>query len=230
MNLTGSLYGEVMDLIEIAWISIPTIYKLFAASQAGARDLCLRTLKMVDDLEYRELKLTILRAKLHLFLAALHLHDKSENMNTNAVENINHELDSVSKLQEEIEKDEVNMALNHHITFTKAYLFYKIRIGRFLQNEKPNKKKHFMKKSEEILQMIKQCDDFLAPLGEFYDVERCKLAILSSKIALRSLKTRRGIEVKITERIKQAIGVFNVYNLKRLEISANYQFAKIRFK
>ena len=60
----------------------------------------------------------------------------------------------------------------------------------------------------------------LMPLGDHYDVERCKLALLGSKITLKNLKTRRGIEMKITERIKGAIGVFNVYNLKRLEISA----------
>ena len=146
-------------MIEIAWISIPTIYRLFAASEASARDLCLRTLKNIDDLEYRDSKLAILRAKLHLFLASLHLHERHEY--TNAFHNINTELDSVAKIQEELPKEEeVHMALSHHTTFTRAYVYYKIRTGRFLQHEKTEKKKHLIKKYEEILQMLKQSDDF----------------------------------------------------------------------
>ena len=192
-----------MDLIEIAWIAIPTLFKLFAASEAGARDLCLRTLKMIENLEYRDVRLSVLRAKLHLFLASLYLREKNEDINT--LLNINSELSYVSKMEQEIQKDEFSMSLSHHVTFTKAYVYYKIRKGRFLQQEKGDKKKHLMKKSEEIMQMLKQCEDFLAPLDASYDVERCKLTILISKIILKNLKARKVLKARLLTRLKSLL-------------------------
>lgn len=223
--MLGTRYGEIIDVIEIAWIAIPTLYKLLAANESGARDLCLRAIKMLKDLEYPDQKLYLLRAKLHLFLTSFYIHE--HNNDTNAYQTIHAELDYVSKLQGEIQNEEHRKALMHHVMFTKAYLYFKIRIGRFLQHEKQEKKKHLMKKYEEILQLLKQCEEYLASLNDFYDPERCKVAILISKIIL---KTRKGIEAKITDKVKSAIGVFSVYNLKRLEITANYQFALIRLQ
>jgi len=78
--------------------------------------------------------------------------------------------------------------------------------------------------------MLKQCEDLLASLGDEYDVERCKVALFCSKIIHTNMKTRSVIDIKIADRIKLAIGVFSVYNLKRLEIYANYKFALMRLK
>ena len=180
---------------------------------------------MVEDLEYRDQKLWKLRAKLHLFLASLSIHEKNDN--ANVYQAINTELEFVSKLQGDIQDIENQKALSYHVAFTKAYLYYKIRTGRLLQHEKPEKKKHLKKKYDEILQMLKQCEDILSTLSDFYDVERCKVSILISKIIWKS---RKGIDAKNTDKVKSAIGVFSVYNLKRLEIIANYQLALIRLK
>lgn len=215
-------------MIEIAWIVIPTLYKLFAVSESGARDQCLKALKMINNLGLQDARLSLLKAKLHLFLSSLYIHDKNENLTLFA--NVTSELEAVAKIQAELKETETGTVLNHYNCLTQAYLFYKIRKRHLKQQQSSDKKNHVMKKYDEILQMLKQCDDLLATLGDEYDVERCKVALLCSKIVLRNVKTRNVIDIKIAEKIKLAIGVFSVYNLKRLEIYANYQFALVRLK
>ena len=215
-------------MIEIAWITIPTMYRLFAASESGARDLCLRALKMINNLELQDPRLALLSAKLHLFLASIYMHDKNEDIDLYI--NVNVELEAIKKAQALIQDSEVITVLSYYTCLTEAYLYYKMRKRHLKRANKSDKKGQVMKKYDEILQMLKQCDEYLALLGDEYDVERCKVALFCSKIILRNVKTRNVIDVKIAERIKVAIGVFGVYNLKRLEIYANYKFALIRLK
>lgn len=209
------------------WVAIPTLFKLISTRESGARDLALRALSIINDIKYEDGRICLLRAKLHLFLASIYLHEKSEE--GTVVNTINSELEDIEKIQEGIQKDDVHKALKYYTAFTKANMYYKIRKGRYTKFEKTDHKKH-SKKYEDILQILKECDALLLDLGEEYDVERCKVAIMTSKITLRTLKTRRGIDAKNAERVKLSIGIFGAYNLKRLEVAANYQLALIRLK
>jgi len=101
---------------------------------------------MTKNLEIQDPRLSLLQAKLHLFLTSLYLHDKNEEMTL--LLNVNSELEAVTKLQAEIKKSDVNTALSHYTCLTQAYLYYK-------NTEKTHQAKRQFRQKETLPQEIR---------------------------------------------------------------------------
>ena len=167
----------------------------------------------------------MLKAKLRLFLVSLYLYDKNDSSNT--INTITAELESVSKAQVDIIDSEVYAALGCSVVFAEAFLYYKVRKGRFLQSETQDKRKRLKKKFEDILALLKRAEELASELGSNYNLEAAKISILTSKVGLKNSSMTKGVDHKSMERIKAAIAVFHAHRSKRLEISANYQYALV---
>ena len=222
----GSLHGETLDLVEICWLAIPTLFKLISTRESGARDLALRALAVLEQLEQIEdIRLVLLKAKLRLFLASLYLHQKHDA--EVSVSTIHSELEEVEKVRDQIKNDQnTRTALSYYIVFTKANCYNRHKKGAYVQS-------NHMKKSEEnklkidyeqILGLLKECDIFLKHLDYRYEIERYKVANLTGSIRR---KTSKPIETALIERVLAAKLGFNAYGLKRLEIQSMYIYTQL---
>lgn len=231
----GSLYGETLDLIEILWIAIPTLFKLISTRESGARDLALRALTMLQLLDIKDDRVMLLKAKLHLFLASLYLYEK-DNADFSA-NTVTSELEDVEKIQEQIQDDKIHTALSHYVAFTRGVFYHRHKKESSHHNHGHKHTHHDGKKhslahlhlhshgeDDQVLQLLKECDAFLKDLDHLYDIERCKVSLLSAHLLW---KCEQINEPTLVERIKSSIGIFNVYKLKRLELKATYLYAQI---
>ena len=217
-------HNQVLDTLEIAWLAIPTLFKLIVPSQSEARDLALRSLNLIYNSDfYQDPRMKLLKAKLKLFLVSLYLFDKNDNNIT--IKTIMAELESITKSQKEIVDSDTFAAIGSSVVFAEAFMYYKVRKGRFLQQETTDKKKRVKKKFEEILALLKRADEIALELGPSYNLESSKIALLTSKAGLKNYSMNRGLDSKTMERVKAAINLFHTHRLKKLELTANYQYA-----
>lgn len=226
----GTLYGETIDLIEICWIAIPTLFKLISTRESGARDLALRALTMLQSLDIKDDRILLLKAKLHLFLASLYLYEKNEaDLSINTV---NSELEDVEAIQEHIQDDKIHIALSHYVAFTRANFYHRYKKPGYTHKRHHSQHSledtiltHSKSEYDQVLKLLRECEVFLKDLDHSYDIERCKIALLTAHVLWKYGQVN---DPAIAEKVRDTIGVFNVYKLQRLEVKATYIYAQIR--
>ena len=96
-------------------MAIPTLFKLISTRESGARDLALRALAILEQLEITDSRLLLLKAKLRLFLASLYLHEKNDA--DISVSTIYSELEEVERVQEQITDEKIQASLSYCVAF-----------------------------------------------------------------------------------------------------------------
>lgn len=220
------MYGETLDLIEICWLAIPTLFKLISTRESGARDLALRALTVLELLEIKDNRLLLLTAKLRLFLASVYLHEKGDV--EVSISTIHSELEAVEKIRDQFEDETTQVALSYYVAFTKANSYYRHKKSEYLQSHLKKHEDNMLLNlkidHEQILQLLKECEGLLKNLDYTYDVERCKVANLTGSILWKISKVN---DSAIIDRITAAMSGFSAYKLKRLEVQSVYTYARL---
>lgn len=210
------LREEVLDVIEICWMAIPTLYRLISTRKAEARDLALNGILMLNKLNKLNHKRTqILKAKLHLFLASIYIEEKKHDDNRTI---ITEELDSIETVCKYIHDEEAIKALKFYKQFTLAIFYSKMlrKHKHEITNLEENQKK--------LSGLLNACNNSLKGLAVEYEIEKAKVDLLEAKVMLQS---PFDISSPLQERVKKSIGTFKSSGLKRLEIRANYLYVQI---
>ena len=179
---------------------------------------------MLEKLDFENERVQLLRAKLHLFLVWVYL-DKQQ-FEKSTLRLVNSELEAVELIQSELTDSNASTALSYYHDFARVIVFNKMKKG----FHNPRDKWKNIKKYEELITMLLKCDQHLSELPQEYEVERCKVTMRYSKFFQKPSTVRRGIDTRLEYRLNEAIKLFNRYGLKRLELDAHYQLARLRLK
>lgn len=216
----------MIEIIEILWLAVPTCYKIFSSRMSSAITLGTVVLGRLNDLAVQDERLLHLKLKLHLFLSGLYIyHDKEAQLTYNA---INAENDAVEKGLLEVPENMLRIGFNFSAVFTKTFFYYKLKKGRFPQSDKlvsTGREERFHNVAKTLKDV---CEPILKHLDHNFDIERTQVVLLVCKTIISA---KRGkIEAKFKEKLKNCINFLAKSNCKRLEMKANYLFAKIQLQ
>lgn len=178
----------------------------------------------LHELTTKDERLVHLNMRLHLFLCALYIyHDKEAQLTFNA---ISAENEAIEKMLMDVSDETLRNGFMFSAAYAKTFFFYKLKKGRYPQSDK------FVSNGREeryhnVAKTLKDtCEPILKKLDSNYDVERAQLVILVCKTIISA---KRGkIDQKFKEKLKSCINSLANNNCKRLEMQANYLFAKIQ--
>ena len=180
----------------------------------------------LHEIKTKDQRLAQLKIKLHLFLSALYIyHDKEAQLTFNA---INAENEAIEKNLMDVPEESTRNGFMFSAAYTKTFFFYKMKKGRYPQGDR------FVSKGREerfhnVAKTLKDvCEPILKKLDHNFDVERAQVVILACKTIISA---KRGkIEPKFKEKLKHCIACLSKSDCKRLEMQANYLFAKIQLQ
>ena len=177
---------------------------------------------MLNSLKIDDKRAYMLKAKIHLLLASIYLHenkDKEQTINT-----IHYQLEKVDEVQANIIDDRLHTALTYYKAFLRSHFYYKLKRDHYPSPQKRAQKfKTFEKSMKEIMHLLRECQTSLSDLDEKFEVERAKTIILQAKITIKC----KQFDNQMLEKVEDAISVFSKHSLKRLEVTANYLYSKI---
>ena len=213
---------KTKDTIEIFWLAIPTVFKVFAARASSCISVCSTVLGRIGDLDLPEDNFVMLKIKLHFFLFGVYASHKKD------AQAIYAELIALEKLKGNLEDDKIRLHISVEIAFAKAYFFYKLKKGKYSKSDQiivgENEKRY-----RNVINLIREnCDTVLAKMDDSFEVERGRVAILVCKILVN---IEGGIaEDTFKQRVRSAIEIFGKYGCKRLELQANFLMVRLQQK
>ena len=213
--------------MEILWLAVPTCYKIFSNRSSSAITLGSIVLGRVHELTIKDQRLVNLSLRLHLFLNALYIyHDKDAQTTLNA---INYKNENLQKTLKDVTDEGMRDGFRFSLEFARAFFFYKLKRGRYSGSAEVAAKMQGEGRYHNVVKILKDiCEPILKPLDNSYDVERAQVTILACKTIISA--KRGNIEPKFKEKLKTSIESLSQCNCKRLEMQANYLFAKIQLQ
>lgn len=208
------------DLIEILWVSIPTLYKIFSPS--GAIWTASTVLGRVNELGLKSDRFTLLKVKLHLFLFAVINSEKKDAMALYL------ELTELKVLKDNIEDPQLKQSVKIEFNFAEAHFRYRLK-----------KRKYINSKNSQISEDLKKYKFALATLKEALVLAEKsqnsahmvgRISLLECKIFV-SIK-QETLPPTLMKRLCAAIEHFSMVTnpSRRLELQANFLLAKLHLK
>jgi len=214
----------VLELMEILCLAIPTLFKIISPRGTGAMEAARRAEQILNKFTENNFRVSIIRIKLSLFLAALHMsakNDVSENF-------------TLAKIQLKLTQEEVEKVKTHEcapllfavVAIGFAYYFYKGYKKNCLNpKEFPNKQAV----NTRIDSLFKKIEFLAAPILKTDET----LKVAKAKISLMRCKTRNpqaGLEKQLLEDMREAVIVLTEYKSLRLIMKAHYLYAGLKIE
>ena len=218
---------KAQDIIEILWIAIPTCFKIFSGRMDSTISLASTTVGKINQfLADPDDNVTLLKAKLHLFIMGVSIHQKQDAATLfNAVLS---EIELIERLRFSGEAEEWYSGVHVGTNFTKAYFLYKLKKGLFTNADRIPVSESETRFHNIGMLLKHKCDSILKKLGPSYDFERSAVTLMVCKTRVSANKWRISEQFQI--RLRRAAEVFASKNCKKLEMKSHYSIAELQLQ
>lgn len=226
LNLSLSIVEtrkETLDLIEILWLAVITLYKIFSKQSEAVISFASKVLGLLNELDVKGSQIALLKIKVHLFIIAVTL--KRRKNDANPTQQYNDEVGLIRGYITEITEQDIIQRINFEVKFAEAYLYYRLRTGKYhragdsMLDEGQTRFHHVIK----ILQNY--CDPTLKSLGFRTDFDGARVALLVCKIRNRSNKGT--IDKTFKDRLLNGVKEFQRATSLKLALQTHYSIAKL---
>ena len=214
----------VMEVMEILCLAIPTLFKIISPRGTGAMEAARRAEQVLIKFNENNVKVSLIRIKLSLFLAALHMSAKNDI----------HENFTLAKIQLKLTQEEVEKIKSYEsapllfavVAIGFAYYFYKgFKKNCLNPKEFPNRDAV----NKQINNIFKKIETLAVPMMKTDE----SLKVPKAKIALMKCKTRNresGLEKQLLEDMREAVIILTEYKSLRLIMKAHYLYACLKIE
>lgn len=213
---------KALELIEILWIAIPTLFSIFSriASEASI-NLATKALNSLKELPLKDEIVSLTEIRLHLFLVASTLLQNNDYKETQTT--LNSEFERIEEVKNEMLSDEILARIDLEVAFSKAKFMYCVKKGHYKDVEE----------SEEGPQRFNQILGFLENICELllkkipseteFDRARVTLLVCQCRIQLKD----KNIPNTFKDEVEDAILAFQKAGCSRLEMMSHRLLAKL---
>ena len=210
---------RVIQLFCLLSLAVPSILVKFTSKSSVALDLINQALIIASKFE-NEKEFVILGIQLHLLAGSIIIDKNTEHEQILAP----NELCAANKLMVRVSSDQIiSDIITIDVAYLNAYYLYKIMKRMKITDL-------HLKKSENnrhIMQYINQAAIHVVSRGPEYYVCKGKIILLKVKV---QLFLREKVSSQDFNNLRTVIGYFHENNLKKLDMVANYVYAKLRLR
>jgi len=217
--------GQIIEVMEILCLSIPTIFKIVSIRESGAMEAARKAEQLTKKIGEENSRVLMLKIKIGLFIVSLHMGAKSDIPENFSLAKI--QLKLAQEDERKIQDDVFSPIMSGLIAFTHAFYFYKAFKNNCLNaKEYPNKLAAYQQVNN-LLKKTSVAVDVLGPENdETLRVVRAKITLLLYK----ARPNRWNVEKKNIEDMRDAIIALTDYKSPRLLMKAHYLYACLKLE
>ena len=207
--------NEFIEVVEILWLAIPTLYKVFSKDPDNAAFFTSKGINCLNELKIIDEKITLLRIKLHLFLIGAAI---SAQANLKSLQQtINSESDLIESSQSEISDSKLLQLIKFELLFSRVLL------------EKRSEEDLNSKSNEGLTRILfmltNHCEKVLKGIKCEFETAKLNVWIWEIKLQLDLVS-----DLSFKQKLDESIITFQKYKTLKLEIRAHICLAKLYLK
>jgi len=215
---------SVIEVMEILCLAIPTLFKIISPRGTGAMEAARRAEQVLIKFNETNVKISLIRIKLSLFLAALHMGAKNDI----------HENFTLAKIQLKLTQEEIEKIKGHKdapLLFAVAALGFAYYFHKGFKKNCLNPKEFPNRDAvnKQINNIFKKIETLAIPMmksDESLKVPKAKIALMKCKIRNR----KSGFEKQLLEDMREAVIILTEYKSLRLIMKAHYLYACLKIE